>query len=487
TTGTNEADFTVTLASNVTPPEAYTQYTYDLTAYIGQPVYVAVQAISTDQYYLFLDDFLGPDLVYPATPNFNGGTDLAYGITYDEGVYEETYDIFNCSTTADLVVSLDAADPELAISGLPVTIAAGGSATVSVTYTPSATGPYAGAFSMTTNDPDNLLVTVGVFSTVLETVVSEVLFEDFSAVASYARPANWTGNFSVRTSGGVDNSNRFTRNLYGTGTNKYGQFTTNFIELPLNSKFMCDYRVVNWSGYPSTPTPAANVAFTVFLSTDYGATFIPIYAYDPTTHVESLDYFNVEIDLAAYIGETVMFAVAAEEFSGDFYLDFDNFGVQSAEPGLEIINATMDMGDRPIGAWMKPAAFEIINNPGAGEFVINEADIDENFGGFLAVDKPALPFVLPSGETTYEFGVKTTEATVADGSFSGSFAMFFGSRAVLTADYSGNAYTPVAGDVWEMAFDAGTVSFPDNVLMGSFVDNYDLPGATADGWDAVYK
>ncbi len=81
TTGTDEADFTVTLAANVTPPTAYTQYTYDLTAYIGQPVYVAVQAISTDKYYLFLDDFLGPDFFYPATPYFSGASLVDLGTT----------------------------------------------------------------------------------------------------------------------------------------------------------------------------------------------------------------------------------------------------------------------------------------------------------------------------------------------------------------------------------------------------------------------
>ncbi|MCK9452912.1 MAG: carboxypeptidase regulatory-like domain-containing protein, partial [Bacteroidales bacterium] len=174
-------------------------------------------------------------------------------------------------------------------------------------------------------------------------------------------------------------------------------------------------------------------------------------------------------------------------FDGGDVAMIDNLQVLYSVPGLEIVNAILDMEDRPIGAWMKPAAFQIVNNPGAGDIVINEADIDETFGGFLAVEKPALPFSLPSGETTYEFGIKTTEAPVGDGPFSGSFAMFFGSRAVVTADYTGNAYTPVAGDVWEMAFDADAVAFPDNVVMGSFVDNYDLPGATADGWDAVYK
>ncbi len=82
----------------------------------------------------------------------------------------------------------------------------------------------------------------------------------------------------------------------------------------------------------------------------------------------------------------------------------DNVGVFYSEPGLEILSLNLDMGDRPIGAWMKPATFEIINNPGAGDMSITEADIDETFGGFLAVEKPTLPYVLASEVTTYEFG-----------------------------------------------------------------------------------
>ncbi|MDP3442596.1 MAG: choice-of-anchor J domain-containing protein, partial [Ignavibacteria bacterium] len=66
TTGTNTTDFTVTLASNIGPGTAYTQYTYNLSAYIGSNVYVAVQAISTDEYYLYLDDFSGPPIAVEA-------------------------------------------------------------------------------------------------------------------------------------------------------------------------------------------------------------------------------------------------------------------------------------------------------------------------------------------------------------------------------------------------------------------------------------
>jgi len=165
----------------------------------------------------------------------------------------------------------------------------------------------------------------------------------------------------------------------------------------------------------------------------------------------------------------------------------DNLGMFYSVPGLEIVNNALDMGDRPIGAWMQPASYELVNNPGIGDISITQADIDDNFGGFLAVTTPALPFALASGETTYEFGIGATEEVVADGAFAGNFAVFFGgARAITHATYSGNAYTPDAGDVWELAFDGNAAAYPVNVPMGTFRDNYDMPGADADGWDVVY-
>ncbi|HCX98966.1 MAG TPA: hypothetical protein DG754_02390, partial [Bacteroidales bacterium] len=66
TTSTAEEDFTVVLAENIKPPTGATKYEYDLSAYIGQKVYVAIQAISTNEYFLSLDDFVGPTVFAPA-------------------------------------------------------------------------------------------------------------------------------------------------------------------------------------------------------------------------------------------------------------------------------------------------------------------------------------------------------------------------------------------------------------------------------------
>jgi hypothetical protein len=60
TTSNNMEDFTVTLAANIAPAYNWAQYSYSLSAYAGQTVYVAIQAISTDMGRLLIDDVTGP-------------------------------------------------------------------------------------------------------------------------------------------------------------------------------------------------------------------------------------------------------------------------------------------------------------------------------------------------------------------------------------------------------------------------------------------
>ena len=71
TTTSDITSFTDTLATNVsTGATQYTFHTYDLSQFIGQQIHVAIQAISTNQLYLLIDDVSGPDIVavMPSAP-----------------------------------------------------------------------------------------------------------------------------------------------------------------------------------------------------------------------------------------------------------------------------------------------------------------------------------------------------------------------------------------------------------------------------------
>ena len=58
TTGTNPSDFTNTLASNIVPPAANQTYTYNISAYVGQNVYIAIHNTTTNQYVMYVDNFI---------------------------------------------------------------------------------------------------------------------------------------------------------------------------------------------------------------------------------------------------------------------------------------------------------------------------------------------------------------------------------------------------------------------------------------------
>ncbi|MGB1294215.1 MAG: choice-of-anchor J domain-containing protein [Flavobacteriales bacterium] len=65
TNGQDTASFTQNLATHESPSTVWQKYSYSLHSYVGQDIYVAIQAISTNEYALYLDDFSGPDLFQP--------------------------------------------------------------------------------------------------------------------------------------------------------------------------------------------------------------------------------------------------------------------------------------------------------------------------------------------------------------------------------------------------------------------------------------
>jgi hypothetical protein len=194
--------------------------------------------------------------------------------------------------------------------------------------------------------------------------------------------------------------------------------------------------------------------------------------------------------------EYIVYVSGSGSETGDFTLS-----LSCAAPGLEIITPNLDLGYRPIGAWMEPARLEVINYPGVGDLTITAADIDNNYGGFISVVNPPLPYTLTAGSTTTEFGLTTMGSEVSAGAFNGTYALIYGSgRALATVTYGGTAYVPIERDVVETAMDLGAFSAPasgviekpefqDREIYG-FYKNYILPNDIGTGPqdnDIVYK
>ena len=204
-----------------------------------------------------------------------------------------------------------------------------------------------------------------------------------------------------------------------------------------------------------------------------------------------------EVSFTSVLGtEYIVYVSGFSTNTGNFTLS-----VSCANPGLEIVTPHLALGHRPIGAWMEPARLEVTNNPGMGDLLITAADIDNNYGGFVGVVNPPLPFSLGSGMTTHEFGLTTMGSEVTAGVFNGTYALIYGSgRALATVTYDGTAYEPIPADVVETAIDFGAFSAPASRIIENpesqnreyygYYKNYFLPndlGTGPEDNDYVYK
>ena len=137
TTGLNTTDFTAISDIVTTPGTDWAEYSYDLSAYAGQEVYVAIRCTSEDQFYLCIDDFnIGQAKtkefqsynVYlddMTTPVATGLTDATYDFTgltpelHTAGV-EAVYETGNSEiVTVDIDMTVDINELEANVSISP--------------------------------------------------------------------------------------------------------------------------------------------------------------------------------------------------------------------------------------------------------------------------------------------------------------------------------------------------------------------------------
>ncbi|PTM10764.1 MAG: hypothetical protein DA443_07230, partial [Bacteroidetes bacterium] len=389
----------------------YAEVSADLSAYAGETATVVIQAIrNSGDFYFDLDNIkVGTP---PANAVFAGASELDFGVTFLGGSFTSDY-VVNNTGGADLTVDLGTASAELVVTGLPATVAPGTSDTLSVTFTPAVidTVDYAGSFELTTNDPNNASVSVAVSSEVRDPNPSDYIDEDFESTTSFSRPAGWAGNMSVRTSGGVNFSQRLTVNLYGSIT--VGQIATPFVNLGDTPEVSFQYRVVDYTGYPGNATSAAAFDFGVFVSTDYGANYDLVYLSSDAGHTESTDYAEVSVDLSAYSGETALVIIQSVRNSGDFYFDLDNIKV-GTPPSYPIFAAddSIEYGTTYTNETY-PVTF-VYSNPGGAdlEVALESASPELTISG--------LPSTVAPGTTD---SLTVTFAPSAAGAFEGSFIL----------------------------------------------------------------
>lgn len=331
-------------ASNHNPTTAFTNVSYALGAYAGQSLIFKFHAVrdgsQPSDYYVDIDNINIVNLL-PNDAGVSGFIEPPSGKPCYSANQNVVVQIKNFGTNN--------------ISNIPVKVIISGavSQTISSTFSgslaPNAIANHTvGSFNMTTAGTysfkafteltgDPTLANDTLLPVITRTVVptSAIPYQqDFNS--SLTMPANWTNYtafpWSVMANHGTNNSNGMTQNLWSTIVRAEADLMP-LGPITASTMISFDYRYVDWSNYPSTPTPTSqlvNDTMGVWISTDCGTTFSLVGAITGSNHISTLNFTNKIYSLATYSGQTVILKFKAtrdQTQPSDYFIDVDNINI----------------------------------------------------------------------------------------------------------------------------------------------------------------
>lgn len=234
TTNTSAGDFTVVLTPVADAPNAWTQFTINLTPYVGQSIYIGFHAVSTDKFRLLFDNVVNdtPPAIAPNCATLTAPLNAATGVSPSPsitlswtapttGPSAESYDVFLDTNPSPTTLLGNQVGLTRAVTGLlPLTTyywravaknAAGSATGCSVFSFTTSTDPYApycGPLAFTTAvEPITLVNFAGINNATSATVAGATAHEVFTSItgnvtagSSYTitLKGNTDGNFANR-------------------------------------------------------------------------------------------------------------------------------------------------------------------------------------------------------------------------------------------------------------------------------------------------
>ncbi|MBR3426326.1 MAG: choice-of-anchor J domain-containing protein [Bacteroidales bacterium] len=168
------------------------------------------------------------------------------------------------------------------------------------------------------------------------------------------------------------------------------------------------------------------------------------------------------------------------------YVYTDGLHVMSADGTIDTVN----VGSRPLNAWMAPYVFKMYND-GDEDYTVTVLDFTPNDGIFENLTE--VSFELPAGDTTdIAIDVNATAAGAVERQF---VAIYQNTREAHIWPIIAEVYTPEVPDVYELAYDFGTiepgfeyVGIPADITPTELHNDYTLPyPEIPEGVDGVYK
>ncbi|MBN2891985.1 MAG: choice-of-anchor J domain-containing protein [Bacteroidales bacterium] len=314
----------VTGSEIATLPYDWTLYSVDLSTVTADNYYLAFSGSGLSYKNIYVDNIMGPVIFVeaPGAAEVVSPADMATDIELDANLEWQAGSTGGIPTSYKLYLGSETGNYNI-VNGDIVTSA----------YTPVDLFDYETTYfwkiqpSNATGELDISLCPEWSFTTIVDPTVTIPYFEDFEGL-SFSLPDDWQGNsFLTVDEHGVDESTGLCIDLWSSTP------TGNIITMPLTgittaTELTFDYRIVDYTSYPTTPTVLGDDKIEIIISIDGGNTWEePIYTINSSNHITSLDFAKISIDLAEYENEDIMIKILATWAAGDFFFDVDNFSV----------------------------------------------------------------------------------------------------------------------------------------------------------------
>jgi len=296
TTGGGDASaFDVTLASAVEIPVDYTAYEYDLSAYVGTQIRVAIQCISDNVYYMYLDDIATSAVYQSAGPViYEYPSSVDFGTVNAGETDSFLWDYYNTGGSDLQVTGVTFTDGPFSLSTestLPVVTTSGGIGSFDIVFSPPAgvDSEYTGTMTVSHNAGDDIIVSLSGYG------LDAVYVESFSGDVT---PDGWQIIDGGGTAAWETNGTSQPNSLYHTwgpsgGPSEQDTAITPAIELPLITDFHYE---IDFREYMNYGTDATYCGISV--STDGGATWEEVYE----ANYGGSSWFSSTVDLSGYSG-----------------------------------------------------------------------------------------------------------------------------------------------------------------------------------------
>ena len=141
--------------------------------------------------------------------------------------------------------------------------------------------------------------------------------------------------------------------------------------------------------------------------------------------------------------------------------------------------SVLDLGDCPNGYSNEPATFEL-STSGLDILTVTSMEVDNDY---FQLDVEA-PFTVSKNNSVT---VNVTTGSGEPGVQNGQVTITYGESETVTVDLTANVYDVVSPDIWQLAEEVTDFPFHTVTETDNLYHNYNIPGGSAEGKDAVYK